>query len=382
MFSRLGWQLRPRSAQRAFRRMASNRIRAQSAVYTETGEPSQVLRVVEHEVPNADELGDTQAVVRMLASPINPSDLNQIEGAYPVRAPFSTRITGELSAVGGNEAVGEVLYAGAGSGLQIGSWVIPQRAGEFGTWSTHVVVDDAQVASVPLEWREGLEPLAVASVKVNPSTAYRLLRDFSALGPNDCVVQNGANSGVGRAVIQMARLMGVRTVNVVRERPDFGELAAELSGLGADLVVQDRELGDPAVRERIGALGPVRLGLNCVGGRATLLMTKLLAKGATLVTYGGMSRQPVTLPTSLLVFRDIRACGFWMNRWYLSQPRERRDEMWRDILGMARRGQFQTQPMARVEWPGASRVSAEEAQRAVRDAVSWSTGKRAFVFSA
>lgn len=58
-----------------------------------------------------------------------------------------------------------------------------------------------------------------------------------------------------------------------------------------------------------------KLGLNCVGGRATSDLLRVLDKGATLVTYGGMSKQPVTVPTAEFIFNDLICRGFWMSRW-------------------------------------------------------------------
>ncbi|KAJ2902148.1 mitochondrial 2-enoyl thioester reductase, partial [Coemansia aciculifera] len=190
---------------------------AQAAVYQETGSAADVLRVVSHQVPT--DLSPTSVSVQMLASPVNPSDLNQIEGTYPVKGRFTTQILGPSQpavAVGGNEGVGVVRAVGAGVGddLRVGDWVVPRRAGEFGTWCTHAVVGREQVTVVPEEWRRGVDALTVGSIRVNPSTAYRLLRDFVDLGPGDWVIQNGANSGVGRALIQLARPLGVRTINV------------------------------------------------------------------------------------------------------------------------------------------------------------------------
>ncbi|KAJ2553855.1 mitochondrial 2-enoyl thioester reductase [Coemansia sp. RSA 1933] len=365
-------------------RQLSSGIRAQSAVYTETGEPSKVLRVVSHDLASADTLTGTQAIIRMLAAPVNPSDLNQIEGVYPVKGRFIDGLVddGAGAAIGGNEGVAEVVAAGPLSKLQPGDWVVPHRAGAFGTWATHAVVPDTELIVIPAEWRGGrVRALDVASVKVNPSTAYRMLRDFGRLDPGDYVVQNGANSGVGRAVIQLARQMGVRTVNVVRDRDDFDRLEDELLRLGADVVVKDKELGDPAVKDRLKALdGPVRLGFNCVGGRSTLAMTKFLSPGATLVSYGGMSRQPVTMPTSLLLFKDISACGFWMNRWYSAHmDSPERAHMWHDILRLVADGCFVSQPMTEIEWPAS--LSTALVEERVRQAVAWAAGnKHAFVF--
>ncbi|KAJ2110553.1 mitochondrial 2-enoyl thioester reductase [Coemansia sp. S142-1] len=316
----------------------------------------------------------------MLAAPVNPSDLNQIEGTYPVKGRFSI-VEGERVAVGGNEGVGVVTAVGNGvCDFAVGDWVVPRRAGEFGTWCTHTVVGQEQVTKVPLEWRHNVDALTVGSMKVNPSTAYRLLRDYVDLVPGDWVIQNGANSGVGRAVIQMARAIGVRTINVVRDRSpeEYGLLERELRLLGADLVVRDTELSSDTFKTQVRALGAVKLGLNCVGGRMALSMTKHLSAGATLASYGGMSRQPVVMPTSLLLFKDIAARGFWMNRWYEHCGKEERDDMWREILEMAGQGRFVTQPMELAKWKDS--LPLDEAQALVATAVAWGGAKHAFVF--
>ncbi|KAJ1789476.1 mitochondrial 2-enoyl thioester reductase [Coemansia sp. RSA 1938] len=373
-----------RAVRRAHGLMQVRGMQALAAVYTETGDPQSVLRVVRHSLPP---LLDTQVMVQMLASPVNPSDLNQIEGTYPVRGTFNninTSGTVLQACVGGNEGVGRVTQIGQNvHNVQVGDWVVPQRAGEFGTWCTRTIVDAQSVSVVPEEWRSGLSPLDVACLKVNPCTAYRLLRDFADLKKGDYVIQNGANSGVGRAVIQLAHSWGIRTINVVRDRPELHELQRELTALGADIVVSDKQLTADSVKQQLRSLNNVRLGFNCVGGRTTLQLTKYISEGGTLVTYGGMSRQPVTMPTSLLLFKDIAARGFWMNRWYnscssLAMDAERQS-MWKSILGLMRSGQFVTQPLS---VSSIDEASEDDAQRIVRDAVSWTAGsKHAFVFA-
>ncbi|PIA16171.1 NAD(P)-binding protein [Coemansia reversa NRRL 1564] len=332
---------------------STRRIQAQAAIYTETGDPQKVIKVISHKVPDtADELQRNEVLIRMLAAPVNPSDLNQIEGSYPVKARFKKlnavngTNTSLIATVGGNEGVAEILATGSGvAGLFNGDWVVPRQAGVFGTWCTHAVVKDKTILKIPSGWREGVEAIDVACLKVNPSTAYRLLSDFVDLRPGDCIIQNGANSGVGRAVIQLAKHWGIRTINIVRDRPHLPELAQELYNLGADVVISDKQLIDTGdgrikIKEQIKSLkAPICLGLNCVGGRTTVQMTKLISQGGVLVSYGGMSRQPVMLPTSLLIFKDISARGFWMNRWYSDCTlfNKKEDEIRNIVLPLLRR---------------------------------------------
>ena len=142
--------------------------------------------------------------VKILAASINPSDLNMIEGVYGVKA--------ALPAIGGNEGVAVVTKVGSSvTKLSVGDWVIPTLAG-FGTWRDRAVIDESVLFKVPKD----IPVEYAASLSVNPCTAYRLLRDFKTLKPGDVIIQNGANSMVGLSIVQMAREMGVKTINIIR----------------------------------------------------------------------------------------------------------------------------------------------------------------------
>ncbi|KAJ1851754.1 mitochondrial 2-enoyl thioester reductase [Coemansia sp. RSA 2703] len=346
-------------------------IRAQAAVFAKTGAPSEVMHVCTRQLPAVS--GDG-VLVRMLAAPINPSDLNQIEGTYPVAARFTDGL-----AVGGNEGVGEVLQVGSHvTDLSAGDWVVPSHGG-LGTWATHVHAPRSQLARIPREWRSTLSPLHVATLRVNQSTAYRLLRDFGTLQPGDWVVQNAGNSAVGRCVVQVARALGLRTASVVRdlrEQPGRLELLRrELRALGGDIVASEGEVTKGALRQV-----QAKLALNCVGGRSGGLLARVVQPGGWLVTYGGMARQPLALPTAPLVFGDVRAAGFWMHRWYERQEDcAERDEMWRWLLRLAEQGGLSLPPVESVVWREDMRE--QEVSALVRRAVEWQAGaKRAFVF--
>ncbi len=157
---------------------------------------------------------------------------------------------------------------------------------------------------------KGIADEMAATLRVNPATAWLMLSEFVKLAPGDWVIQNAANSAVGRHVIQIAQHRGLRTVNLVR-RP---ELAAELQDAGADAVLADSDRVRDEVRDLTGKTPP-RLGLNAVGGDSALRVASCLAPGGVLVTYGAMSKKPVALPNGLLIFRDLHARGFWVTRW-------------------------------------------------------------------
>ncbi|XP_064412197.1 enoyl-[acyl-carrier-protein] reductase, mitochondrial [Latimeria chalumnae] len=248
-------------------------------------------------------VGDSDVRVKMLAAPVNPADINMLQGTYAILPPFP--------AVGGNEGFGEIMEVGSNvSTLSPGDWVIPVDAG-FGTWRTEVVCSDKEVIQIP----KNMPLPSAATIGVNPCTAYRMLQDFEKLKPGETVIQNGANSAVGQAVIQIAAAMGVRTINVVRDRPDLKELIKELQSLGADYVITEEALQESEMKNILKEIPKPRLALNCVGGNATGSLFNHLDYGSTLVTYGGMAKKPTPLPAKPLIFKNIKIQGFWMTQW-------------------------------------------------------------------
>lgn len=288
-----------------------------AAIYETHGIPADVLRIVEQPwpVPGPDEV-----VVKMAAAPINPADLNAIEGKYPVRP--------RLPASPGMEGAGVVVELGSAvRNLAQGALVILPHG--LGTWREACAVAAEKLVPVP----DGIEPIQAAMLKVNPITAWRMLHDFVSLQRGDWLIQNAANSGAGRAVIQIARELGYKTINIVR-RP---ELVEELRVLGGDVVLLDGE----NVRDEVAAAterAPIRLALNAVGGDSAVRMAKALAPEATIVTYGAMSLQPMCIPNGMLIFKNLRFTGFWVNKWYDGATAEQREETFAPLFEMAQRG--------------------------------------------
>jgi trans-2-enoyl-CoA reductase len=147
------------------------------------------------------------------------------------------------------------------------------------------------------------------------------------------VIQNAANSGAGRATIQISHDLGYKTVNVVRRE----ELVEELRNAGGDVVLLDDDSLRGAVKGATGG-APIRLGLNAVGGDSALRLMNALAPSGTLVTYGAMSLQPLKVPNGLLIFKDLRFRGIWINKWYDQATAEERMKAFDPLFDMARRG--------------------------------------------
>ncbi|KAI0385189.1 NAD(P)-binding protein [Hypomontagnella monticulosa] len=357
---------------------------AKSLVFSEYGEPKDVLQLHTHSI--SPSLPSSSVLLRALAAPINPADVNTIQGTYGAKPSFTSLLgTASPAAVPGNEGAFEVVSSSTPE-FQKGDWVIPKKT-MFGTWRTHALVPGDAVIKVD---KEGVTPLQAATVAVNPCSAYRMLRDFvkepTPMREGDWFVQNGANSGVGRAAIQLGALWGYRSINVIRAR-DTDEatqaLKDELTSLGATHVVTEDEFLAREFRDRLaewtrGDREGVRLGMNCVGGKSAQTMAKCLGQGGTLVTYGGMARQPVALPTGLLIFKDIRFVGFWLSRWADRDPASKEQTV-AEILGLTREGKFRDVPTVEVPWTWDTEV--QELKDAVQGTLEgFRSGKGVFVF--
>jgi len=292
-----------------------------AVVYERHGNPADVLCVETRPWPTT---AANEAIVKMRAAPINPADLNQVEGKYPVRA--------ELPATPGFEGAGVVVELGAGvNRLTTGALVILPH--NVGTWRDAVAVKAEDLVVVP----DGIEPVQAAMLKINPLTAWRLLHDYVDLQKGDWLIQNAANSAAGRDVIQIAHELDYKTVNVVRR----AELIDELRTEGGDVVLADGDnLRDEVKSATSGA--SIRLGLNSVSGDSALRLANCLAPSATLVSFGAMSLQPLKIPTGLLIFKDLRFRGIWINKWYDNATPAQRMETFRPIFDMAKRGLLQT----------------------------------------
>jgi mitochondrial enoyl-[acyl-carrier protein] reductase / trans-2-enoyl-CoA reductase len=267
--------------------------------------------------------GKNEIAVKVLAAAINPSDINMIEGTYGTLP--------KLPATAGKECVARVSAVGADvKGLAVGDHVISGSA-NFGAWCTEGVAPAADFLKVPAE----LPVPYAATLHVNPCTAYRMLRDFKQLKPGDVVIQNAANSMVGMAVVQMAREMGLRTINVVRaDRPNAEDTLRLLDNLGGTVNVLDTWVNTPSFQEMCRELPPISLALNGVGGASATELLRALAPGGTLVTYGGMSKVPMEVPADLVKERNLKLEGFWVSKWHESAKPADREAMLADIARM------------------------------------------------
>src|SRR5262249_3374664 len=239
----------------------------------------EVARCVD--APDVGEPGPGEVVFDVLAFPINPADVSFCRGNYRLRPP--------LPATPGAEGVGRVAAVGGGvTGGKPGDLVINMQR-ENWAQRRRVRSEDA----IPLP--SGLDLAQAAMLRINPATALLLLADHVDLKPGDWVIQDVANSAVGRHLIVLAKARGVRTVNVVRR----DDVAAELRDLGADVVLKDGP--DLAERARAATGGTaIRLGIDAVSGDACRRIADCVADDGVVVSYGSLSGQDLGMSRAAL----------------------------------------------------------------------------------
>ena len=279
------------------------------------GKPEKVARCAD--VSDVGAPGPGEVVFDVIAFPINPADISFCRGTY--------RLKPELPATPGAECVGRVSAVGAGvAHVKPGDLVINLQR-ENWTQKRRVKGDDV----IPIPSRLDLRQAAM--LRINPPTALLLLTDIVELKPGDWLVQNVANSAVGRLVIRLARARGFKTVNVVRRESLF----AELTTLGADVSVVDGPNVSDTVKAKTGG-APIRLGLDAVSGQATARLSSCLGDGGVICNYGSMSGEDPVMPRGALTSGGQTLVGFILGRGLakrsLSEVREIYADLGRQVL--------------------------------------------------
>ena len=271
------------------------------AQYTNYGDPVEVIKLVDID---QESLGSDDVRLELEIASINPADLLVIQGLYPIKS--------KLPAIPGNEGVAKVKELGKNvKNLKLGDRVfIPFRSG-IGVWREELVVPAKSLFVLPKE----ADPKQLAMASVNPPSAYFMLTKYVNLKENDWVIQNAANSDVGRYIIAFSKIMGFKTVNVVRR----ADIVDDLYQAGADIVLVDGP--DLAKRVAINTNNSkIKLGFDGVAGDATHRISQCLAFGSTLVNYGAMSLKRCELGATQTIFKQIKLVGLWLQKWTEMAP--------------------------------------------------------------
>jgi NADPH:quinone reductase-like Zn-dependent oxidoreductase len=268
-----------------------------AVVFEHFGDPAEVLHIKDVEPPKPQK-GHVR--VRMLASPVNPSDLLFIQGRYGLRA--------KSPATPGFEGVGLVEESGGGvlgwlrKGKRVA--VLNDRAGN---WQEQTVVPSRQVVPVP----SGLSDEQAATFFVNPATAIAVIRHVLQVRRGEWLLQSAAGGALGKMIIRLAKRDGVKTINIVRRR----EQIDELKRLGGDQVLceADGPITEQVLRATEGK--GVRYAMDPVGGETGSAVVASLGAGGHAVLFGLLSGQPITVDPRFLISGSKKVEGFWLTDW-------------------------------------------------------------------
>jgi len=285
------------------------------------GNPAEVLKVVD--IPDVGAPAEGEVVIALEASPINMSDLLMISGRYGYRP--------NLPGVMGTEGVGRVIAVGGGvKHLKPGDrTLVPYPAP---AWAERIKTDASRLRPLPSG-----DVNQFAMLGINPPTAYLMLTGFGALPSGSWVIQNSANSGVGRALIPIAKSLGLNTVNVVRR----DDVVAELKAIGGDIVLVD----GPDLAKRVAAetgKAPIALAVDGVGDTSTTNLLGCLAGKGVLVFYSTISGKPSVVPATHFIFRDISMRGFWLANWFENAKPGQISEMYDRLAPLVASGAIST----------------------------------------
>ena len=277
-------------------------------IFRATGEPKSVLKLEEVPTPL---LVPGQALVRVLLSPIHPSDLHMVRGRYGYQP--------ELPASPGIEGVGFVEAVGPGvQGPSVGTRVI--FVDTWQVWREQIICPVDKLVPVPA----GLDDLAAATSYINPLTAWALTRSSHNLKEGEWLLQTAAASSVGKLVLQLAQQYRFKTINVIRRR----EQETIIRNLGGNEVICT---ADEDLRTRLQELTAgkgVERAIDCVAGELGAEIARNLAPAGTMLVYGALSSHRQTDPAKFimplfaprLIYSTATVRGWWLPRWVSSQP--------------------------------------------------------------
>jgi NADPH:quinone reductase-like Zn-dependent oxidoreductase len=276
------------------------------------GEPSDVIKL--NTVPEPA-LGQEDVLISMEAAPINPSDLLYVRGLYGVRPAFPSSV--------GAEGVGRVTKIGSKVDAAFqGKRVLIIPTYEQGTWADCVVVPVRNI--VPMS-DEG-DPLQLSMIGINPVTAYLVLNRYVSLMPGDWIGQTAANAAMGQYIIALAKLAGVKTLNVVRRK----EAAEQVRQWGGDRVVLQGDNLDNDIEDALNGK-KLSLVLDTVGGTPVGQLAKSLKTGGSIVVYAMQGGQFPNISPKDLIYRGLSLHGFWLINWIRNAPRTEIQEIYQKL---------------------------------------------------
>jgi NADPH2:quinone reductase len=218
-----------------------------------------------------------------------------------------------LPATPGFEGFGHVEAVGDNvEGFSEGQRVV--LAGIMGTWQEYVMVQPRQLIAIP----ETIPDQVAAQFLINPVTAWVMVTNELSIQDGQWLLQTAAGSAVGRLVIQISKIIGFQTINLVRRK----EQVPELLEYGATAVIstEDKDALDQILNATKGQ--GVHAAIDAVGGWTGAIAAKSLRPGGTMLVYGLLAEERTPIDTGDMIFKGSTIRGFWLTQWLQKTPRE------------------------------------------------------------
>ncbi|WP_339147408.1 MULTISPECIES: zinc-dependent alcohol dehydrogenase family protein [unclassified Sutcliffiella] len=262
--------------------------------FYEFGSPKDVLKV---EYKAIEPPKDNEVLVRMLARPINPSDL------IPIRGSYSHRIS--LPIIPGYEGVGIVEEIGPlVSKNLIGKRVLPLR-GE-GTWQEFVKTSVEYAVCIP----DTIDDFTAAQMYINPLTAWVVCTEVLKLRPNDVLLVNACGSAIGHIFAQLSKVLGFKLIAVTRNNKH----TKGLLHLGASFVIDtSKNLLYETVMELTNGMG-ADAAIDSVGGSSGNELAFCVHPKGDFLTIGLLSGVQVNW-ADIINKAKVKANMFHLRNW-------------------------------------------------------------------
>ena len=246
------------------------------------------------EVDSIEKVEEDEVLIEILYFPINPADLLLVEGKYSTKPSLPSKI--------GAECIARVKKIGSKvTRFSKGDIVLPL---DRNTWTEEKIVNQDLLIKID----SSIDLLQASMLKVNPATAYLMLNNYVKIDKGDFIIQNASNSGVGNYVIQLSKIYGIKTINLLRRI----DLKPKLKNIGADYVFDYnlKEAEIKFIKEK-----KIKLFLDAVAGKKVNSTSKLLDKNSTIINYGLLESDNIEVSVNDILFRNIVLKGFWLSLW-------------------------------------------------------------------
>jgi NADPH:quinone reductase-like Zn-dependent oxidoreductase len=301
------------------------------------GKPSDVLYIAEKPLPQPPA---GKVLIRVLASPVNPSDLSFVQGQYGIRPEFPSGA--------GFEGVGIIETLGEGVRLSVGSRV---GFSTIGAWGEYALADQQAIIPVP----DTIPDDTAAQLFVNPFTAWAMVEE-SGVQPGEWLLITACGSAYGKLVIQLCKKKGIKTIGTVRH----DDLNEDLQELGLNEVINTETENLPQRVRQITDNKGVKCVLDSVGGPTAEEAMKCIAQGGKMLIFGLLSRQNPRLEVSWMIFRELTIKGFWLSEWMRKADHQTRTEIAQNVIHWLASGE--------VVLPVEARYKLEDIKQAVEHA--------------